>query len=145
MAIIQSVFASSEGLNCSTDTCSALQRSLSLRTGVPAASRPLPRALCSTPSCSPFRPQTQIPHMPACQLSNHCSDHSAACFYKDNSLTGPLPQHHRSISHKSPNTAGSLCLWWISIWNSVRAYFLLYARWQTSSLKVCVLCQVLLC
>lgn len=34
MAIIQSLFTSSGGLNCSANTCSAPQRSLSLRTGV---------------------------------------------------------------------------------------------------------------
>lgn len=37
-------FASSEGLNCSADTCSAVQRSLSLRTGASAVRRSL---LCS--------------------------------------------------------------------------------------------------
>lgn len=97
MTIIQTVFASSEGLNGSTNTCLSLQRSLSLRTGVSAASRPLPRARCSAPSCSPFRTQTQIPHMPASQLSNHCSGHSAAGYHcEDNSLT--RPREHLTLS-----------------------------------------------
>lgn len=75
MTIIQSVFTSSEGLNCSASTCSALQRGLSLRTGASAESLPLPR---HSPSCSPFRPRTQIPLISAGRHSNWRSGHSAA-------------------------------------------------------------------
>lgn len=97
MTIIQSVFTSSEGLNCSAGTCSALQRGLSLRTGASAESLPLPR---HSPSCSPFRPRTQIPLISASQLSNWRSGHSAAPPLRrrlPNTTAARAPQEHLTL------------------------------------------------
>lgn len=77
MTIIQSVFTSSGGLNCSANTCSALQRSLSLRTGVSAASRPLLRSLLRSQLLAFQTSNTDSLH--ACQSAQQLLQWSLSC------------------------------------------------------------------